>query len=49
MKGGMQNQQMLMQQNKGIGQGQSRQPPPDVFVKKSNTAGNGIPMTMGNM
>lgn len=49
MKGGaptIQNQQMLMQ--KGIGQGQSRQPPPDVFVKKSNTAGNGVPMTMSN-
>lgn len=49
MKGGaIQNQQMMMKQPQGIGQGQSRQPPPDVFVKKSNTGGNGVPMTMAS-
>jgi len=30
-----------MSQPKGIPQGQSRQPHPDVFVKKANTAGTG--------
>lgn len=48
MKGnpGMQNQQM---NNKAYGgQGpMSRQPPPDVSVKKSNTGGNGMQMGAG--